>query len=131
MEIKDFDSYEKIKMPFVCKQFAKIYYDEMLSEEYKKQVLINEIKDSVCKALNNKTLMALLQLLKQTSSMEEIETWFKLYCNKFKDYEKFVIEHVIMYLYPNDNKSVKVKNWMQDAFWYEWVTNKIKSEVRL
>lgn len=127
MDFKKIDL-EKLVLPFKCNKYNKIVWSNWKDENFKKHVLVDEIKDTVHRALKNKLFNSLCNIFIQIDiNFNDIEPWYKKQYKNLKDYEARILEIILIIKNPENEKSQKLLGWIKEKFWFDWINQTIQT----
>lgn len=112
-------NYVDIKTPFECKAFEKIR-GENLPDEYKKQILDQELIATLYKLFKDKTLDCLLETLLEIEDFKIVSELFKKHYHKqLKQPQIFILECAIGAKWKDkqDNVNTWFKFWEGQPYW--------------
>lgn len=112
-------NYAEIKTPFECKAFEKIR-GENLPDEYKKQILDQELQAHLYKLFKDKTLTCLLETLLRIEDYELAAELFRKHYNKLlKRNQVFILECAMGAKWNGKREGVDTwfKFWTDQPYW--------------
>lgn len=112
-------NYSEIKTPFECKAFEKIR-TENLPDEYKKQILDQELIANLYKLFKDKTLTCLLESLLRIDDYQVAAELFRKHFNKFlKRSQVFILECGMAAKWEGKQDGIETwfKFWTDQPYW--------------
>lgn len=112
-------NYVDIKTPFECKAFEKIR-GENLPDEYKKQILDQELIANLYKLFKDKTLTCLLETLLRIDDYQVAAELFRKHYNKFlKRNQVFILECGMAAKWEGKQDGIETwfKFWTDQPYW--------------
>lgn len=112
-------NYIDIKTPFECKAFEKIR-GENLPDEYKKQILDQELIANLYKLFKDKTLTCLLETLLRIDDYQVAAELFRKQFNKFlKRNQVFILECAMAAKWEGKQDGIETwfKFWTDQPYW--------------
>lgn len=112
-------NYVDIKTPFECKAFEKIR-GENLPDEYKKQILDQELIANLYKLFKDKTLTCLLESLLRIDDYQVAAELFRKHFNKFlKRSQVFILECGMAAKWEGKQDGIETwfKFWTDQPYW--------------